>query len=84
MSTTKIAITIPKNILEIIDQYAKNFKLPRSRIITNIIREKVEENEKDKLTKLTDQVFSNSKLRKEQKKVAKSFMHISNIPEEDY
>ena len=66
MNTQKVAITVPIDLLTIIDQISKQKGMSRSRYISTILREKVLL-EKDKRIKATyNRVFDDELILKEQ------------------
>ena len=66
MHTQKVAVTIPKDIIVIIDKMSKQEGMSRSKFISRILREKVREKEEKKLTNAFNIVFSDESIRKEQ------------------
>jgi len=73
MSTQKVAITIPKQLVAMIDMIVKQHGLSRSRYIFNVLREKLT-NEKAQTTKEAyNKIFSDNKIRKEQIEIARWF-----------
>ncbi len=71
MNTSKVAITIPKDIIAVIDVLSKKTGLSRSRYISNVLREKVAEEEKDALKAKYNEVFSDDSIQKEQLEMSK-------------
>ena len=66
MNTQKVAITVPTDLLTIIDDISKQKGMSRSRFISTILREKVVQ-EKEKRIKATyNRVFSDELILKEQ------------------
>jgi len=73
MHTQKVAITIPKELVVMIDDISKKKGLSRSKFISIILREKLTL-EKNRLIKdAYDQAFSDESIRKEQHSCAKWF-----------
>jgi metal-responsive CopG/Arc/MetJ family transcriptional regulator len=66
MNTQKVAITVPIDLLTIIDDISKQKGMSRSRFISTVLREKVVQ-EKEKQIKATyNRVFSDELILKEQ------------------
>ncbi len=73
MHTQKVAITIPKELVMMIDDISKKKGLSRSKFISIILREKLT-SEKNRLIKdAYDLAFSDESIRKEQHNCAKWF-----------
>lgn len=73
MHTQKVAITIPKELLMMIDDMSKKKGLSRSKFISNVLREKLISERNRNIKESYDQVFSDDSLRKEQLSCAKWF-----------
>ena len=73
MNTSKVAITIPKDIIAVIDVLSRKTGLSMSRYISNVLREKVAEEEKDALKAKYNEVFSDESIQKEQLEMSKWF-----------
>ena len=70
MNTQKIAITMPADLVAIIDDIRKQKGMSRSRFISSLIHEKVL-NEKEKQVKEAyDRVFTDDSIKKEQLQTA--------------
>jgi hypothetical protein len=80
MNTAKIAITIPKDIVAMIDTLSKQTGLSRSRYISNVLREKVMSEKERILKEKYDKVFSDDEIKKEQLNTAKWFEG-NDVPE---
>jgi len=66
MSTQKVAITVPTELVTIIDDISKQKGMSRSKLISNILMEKIL-NEKEKQIKAAyNRVFSDALILKEQ------------------
>jgi metal-responsive CopG/Arc/MetJ family transcriptional regulator len=73
MSTQKVAITMPTELLAMIDDISKKKGMSRSRLISNILKEKIL-NEKEKQIKAAyNRVFSDALILKEQLDTASWF-----------
>ncbi|MBI9084254.1 MAG: hypothetical protein JEZ11_11695 [Desulfobacterales bacterium] len=66
MNTQKIAITIPKKILKLIDDFCKGQGISRSRYISNLLQEKLEDEKKRLIKDAYDNVFADEIVRQEQ------------------
>jgi len=66
MNTQKVAITIPKNIVVMIDMISKHKGISRSRYISSVLREKLADEQERGLKEAYDRVFSDAEIRKEQ------------------
>jgi len=66
MHTQKVAITIPKELLTMIDDISKKKGLSRSRFISTVLREKVMSERNRYIKDAYDRVFSDESIRKEQ------------------
>jgi len=73
MTTQKVAISIPKDLIKDIDLIIKNKGLSRSRYIASALSEKVADEKKELLKQAYDRVFSDEKMQKEQRDTAKLF-----------
>ena len=66
MSTQKVAITVPTELVAIIDDISRQKGISRSKLISNILKEKIL-NEKEKQIKTVyNRVFSDALILKEQ------------------
>lgn len=73
MNTQKVAITIPENLIAFIDKISKERGLSRSRYITNVLTERMMQEEKQRLKAAYDNVFSDENIQKEQMETAMWF-----------
>ncbi len=73
MNTQKVAITIPKNLILLIDKVSKERGLTRSRYITSVLSEKIVEERKQLLKDAYNKVFSDETIQKEQLDTARWF-----------
>jgi len=73
MNTVKVAITIPKDLVELIDLISKQTHLSRSKYITNVLREKILQENEMMIKETYDRVFSDDEMRKEQLDMSKWF-----------
>jgi len=73
MNTQKVAITVPKDLIAVVDAISRERGISRSKFISLMIEEKIT-NEKDRnLREAYDRVFSDDSIRKEQLDTAKWF-----------
>ena len=73
MNTAKVAITIPKDIVVMIDMLSKQTGLSRSKYISNVLREKVFNENERILKEKYDKVFSDNEIKKEQLNTSRWF-----------
>ncbi len=73
MHTQKVAITIPKELVAMIDDISKKRGLSRSRFISMVLRERVISERNRRIKDAYDRVFSDESIRKEQLNCAKQF-----------
>ena len=73
MNTAKVAITIPKDIVVMIDMLSKQAGLSRSKYISNVLREKVFNENERILKEKYDKVFSDDEIKKEQLNTSRWF-----------
>jgi hypothetical protein len=70
MNTQKIAITVPSDLLDIMDRTTKQRSISRSKLISLLLREKLLEERNRQLTDQYDKVFSDSAICDEQLKTS--------------
>ena len=73
MHTQKVAITIPKELVAMIDDISKKRGLSRSKFISMILKEKIMSERNRYIKDAYDRVFSDEPLRKEQRINARWF-----------
>jgi metal-responsive CopG/Arc/MetJ family transcriptional regulator len=73
MNTQKVAISMPKDLVEDIDLIIKSKGLSRSRYIASALSAKVADEKKELLKQAYDRVFSDEKIQKEQRDAAEWF-----------
>lgn len=66
MNTQKVAITVPKDLIPIIDEISRSKGVSRSNFISRVLREKVQDEKKQKLKEAYNRVFSDDSIKKEQ------------------
>ncbi len=73
MNTQKIAITVPSDLLDIIDKTTAQRSISRSKFISLVLREKLQEERSRHLKNEYDRVFSDKAICDEQLKTAMWF-----------
>ncbi len=66
MNKQKVAITVPADLLTIIDDFSKQKGMSRSRYISSILREKVLHEKEKRIKAAYNRVFSDELILKEQ------------------
>ena len=66
MHTQKVAITIPKELIAMIDDMSKKKGMSRSKFISNVLRENLTREKNRQIRETYDQVFSDESIKKEQ------------------
>ena len=66
MNTQKVAITVPKDIIMVVDEISKLKGISRSKFISRVLGEKVRGEKNRQLRDAYDRVFSDDAIRKEQ------------------
>jgi metal-responsive CopG/Arc/MetJ family transcriptional regulator len=66
MNTQKVAITIPAELVTMIDDISKQMGLSRSKYISNVLREKVLSEKERQIKDSYNRVFSDESIKKEQ------------------
>ena len=70
MNTQKIAITVPSDLLDMIDKTTEQRSMSRSKFISLVLREKLQEERSRHLKSEYDRVFSDKAICDEQLKTA--------------
>ncbi|MEJ2024247.1 MAG: ribbon-helix-helix protein, CopG family [Deltaproteobacteria bacterium] len=73
MNTEKVAITMPSDLVAMIDTLSRQQKVSRSKFISRALREKLMEERRRHLRESYDRVFSDNDISKEQLETAKWF-----------
>ena len=73
MNTQKIAITVPSDLLDIIDEISTRRSISRSKFISLLLREKLQEERNRHLKNEYDRVFSDKAISDEQLKTTMWF-----------
>ena len=73
MHTQKVAITIPKDLIMMIDDMSRKKGLSRSKFISNVLREKLIKERNRDIKETYDRIFSDESLKIEQLRCAKWF-----------
>lgn len=66
MNTQKVAITMPKDLIDLVDTISRKKGVSRSKFISSTIREKLDHEKKRELKEVYDRVFSDEAIQKEQ------------------
>ena len=78
MNTQKVAITIPTDLVIMIDDISKQMGLSRSKYISTVLREKVLSEKERQLKDSYNRVFSDDSIKKEQLHTAMWFDETGN------
>lgn len=78
MNTRKIAITIPKELISTIDKFSRQKGISRSKYISSILAEKIDEEQKKRIKTAYDAVFSDEAVCKEQLETTAWFENAGN------
>ena len=70
MHTKKVAITIPSDLVIMIDDISKQLGLSRSKYISNVLREKVLSEKEQQIKDAYDRIFSDDSINKVQLQTA--------------
>ena len=70
MHTQKVAITIPADLVVMIDDISKQMGLSRSKYISTVLREKVLSEKEQHIKETFNRVFSDDSIKKEQLQTA--------------
>jgi len=70
MNTQKVAITIPTDLVIIIDDISRQLGLSRSKYISTVLREKVLSEKEQHMKESFNRVFSDDSIKKEQLQTA--------------
>jgi len=70
MNTQKVAITIPTDLVVMIDDISGKLGLSRSKYISTVLREKVLSEKEQNIKEKFNRVFSNDSIQKEQLQTA--------------
>jgi metal-responsive CopG/Arc/MetJ family transcriptional regulator len=73
MNTQKVSITIPKNLVILIDMISKQKGISRSRYISSVLQEKLGEEQNREIKEAYDRIFSDADIKKEQLQTANWF-----------
>jgi len=73
MHTQKVAITIPKELVTMIDDISRKKGLSRSKFISTVLREKVVSERNRHVRDAYDRIFSDESIRKEHLNCARWF-----------
>lgn len=70
MNTQKVAITIPADLVIMIDDISKQLGLSRSKYISTVLREKILREKQQHIKETFNRVFSDDSIQKEQLQTA--------------
>jgi hypothetical protein len=73
MNTQKVAITVPRDLIIIVDEISRLKGISRSKFISRVLGEKVRDEQARQLRDAYDRVFSDDSIRKEQLDTAEWF-----------
>ncbi len=73
MDTQKVAITIPRDLVVLIDDISKKHGMSRSKYIARVLNEKLMEERNAQLTAAYNELFSDEKIAEEQLQTARAF-----------
>jgi len=79
MKTSKVAISIPTNLLQLIDKLAEELNMSRSSILSEGAGLIAKHYERIAIAKLYDEAFSDPEVQKEQLETSKAFLSISPL-----
>lgn len=78
MNTQKVAITVPKNILIMIDKISQQKGISRSKLISSMLEKKLEDEKFAYLKNTYDTVFNDDSIKEEQRSTAQWFEKTGN------
>jgi metal-responsive CopG/Arc/MetJ family transcriptional regulator len=78
MNTQKVAITVPKNILAMIDQISHAKGISRSKLITSMLEQTLKEEKTAYLKRAYDTIFEAAIVKEEQRTTAQWFEKTGN------
>ena len=78
MNTQKVAITIPKNILIMIDKISQSKGISRSKLIASMLEQKLADEKAVYLKNTYDAIFDDDSVKKEQRSTAQWFEKTGN------
>ena len=84
MNTQKVAITIPMNLVNIIDAISKQRGMSRSKFISIILEERVSEERNKSIKEAFDRIFSDESVCNEQLQTAGWFEGSGNIEGQEW
>jgi metal-responsive CopG/Arc/MetJ family transcriptional regulator len=78
MNTQKVAITVPKNIIIMIDKISQSRGISRSKLITLMLEQKLADEKAVYLKNTYNAIFNDDSIRKEQRSTAQWFEKTGN------
>lgn len=82
MATQKIAITVPPDFIQKVDNWAKKKNRSRSRFIVEEINRCINRLEDEEITKLYDRIYGDNDTAAQDKKLTEEMLNLSVIHEE--
>jgi len=73
MNTQKVAITVPMEIIALVDMISRQKGMSRSKYISTVLREKIAEERNRTVKEAYDRLFKDDEIRKEQAATSKWF-----------
>ena len=70
MNTQKVAITMPADLIKVVDEVSKKKGLSRSKYISVVLRERLVSDRENQIKEAYDRVFSDTSIQKEQLETA--------------
>ncbi len=84
MNTQKVAITIPKKIVTMIDMISKQKGISRSRYISSVLHEKLANEQERSMKEAYDRIFSDAEIRKEQLETVNWFEESGDVEGQEW
>jgi metal-responsive CopG/Arc/MetJ family transcriptional regulator len=76
MKTVKVALSVPKDLLQLIDQLAQSLGVSRSKLFSEGAKIISKRYEQEMVARKYDEVFSDPEVQADQKAIAEDFMSI--------
>jgi metal-responsive CopG/Arc/MetJ family transcriptional regulator len=73
MNTQKVAITMPIDLVKVVDEVSRKKGISRSKYISVVLRERILSERQNQIREAYDQVFSDASIQKEQLETAMWF-----------
>ncbi len=78
MNTQKVAITVPKDLITIVDEISRQKGISRSKFISIVLRERIKKEKERQLKEDYNRVFEDDSMKKEQLETAEWFEGTGN------